>query len=291
MPGLIKLNAVVTAHINHLARHHGYPERIKAVDIHREIALSHDISLRTVRKCLAEFRQFGNGEAKTGDGWQHLLVSHVFLGQKGTRHRRACRTPKRVAQVRQLIVSPHGQWRTHKSPREVELHMRAQEIRMSRSTIQRTVVDLSLKPLTRLNVHDLTDANKANPVAKCRAWLRTCAWQNRRMIMSDEKVWFDSRYSIPNAQVDTYQPPATTVRVLERHIKRGWREMPQRLIRRAYDSMLERMTMCIWEGRSQIAKYCGWWNSWPLLAIYAIEFMTTVRRNPNESLNLTSEQV
>jgi hypothetical protein len=65
--------------------------------------------------------------------------------------------------------------------------MRAQGIRMSRSTIQRTVFDLNLKPLTRLNVHDLTGANKANCVAKCRAW-RTRAWQNRRMIMSDEKV-------------------------------------------------------------------------------------------------------
>jgi hypothetical protein len=66
--------------------------------------------------------------------------------------------------------------------------MRAQGIRINRSTIQRTVVDLSMKPLTRLNVHDLTDANKANRVAKCRAWLRTRAWQNRRMIMSDKKV-------------------------------------------------------------------------------------------------------
>jgi hypothetical protein len=114
-------------------------------------------------------------------------------------------------------------------------------------------------------------------VAKCRAW-RTRAWQNRRMIMSDEKVWFDFRYSIPNTQVDTYQPPATTVRALERHIERAWREMPQRLIRLVYDSMLERMTMCIRKGGSQIAKYCGWSNSWPLLAIYTIEFMTTARK-------------
>jgi hypothetical protein len=67
MPGRIKLNAEVTAHINHLARHHGYPQQMKAVDIHREISLSHDVSLRTVRRCLAEFRRFGNAEAKTGD--------------------------------------------------------------------------------------------------------------------------------------------------------------------------------------------------------------------------------
>jgi ribosomal protein L13 len=47
------------------------------------------------------------------------------------------------------------------------------------------------------------------------------------------------RYSIPNTQIDTYQAPATTVRALERHIERAWHEMPQRLIRRAFDSMLE----------------------------------------------------
>jgi hypothetical protein len=65
------------------------------------------------------------------------------------------------------------------------------------------------------------------------------------------------KYAIRNAQVDTYQPPPTTVRALERHIERAWLEMPQRLIRRAYDSMLIRMQLCIREGGSQIAKYRG----------------------------------
>jgi hypothetical protein len=70
MPGRIKLNAKVTAHVSHLAPHHGYPHRIKAFDIHREIPLSHDISLRTVReRCLAEYRRCDNAEVKTGDSW------------------------------------------------------------------------------------------------------------------------------------------------------------------------------------------------------------------------------
>jgi hypothetical protein len=112
----------------------------------------------------------------------------LFLGQKGTRHQRSCRTPDRIAQVRQLVMSPRNQWRTHKSPREIERHLDARGIRMSRTTIRRTVVDLNMKPLTRINVHDMTDANKANRVVKCRAWLRTRARQNRQMIMSDEKV-------------------------------------------------------------------------------------------------------
>lgn len=95
----IKLTTELTALINHFAAHHGYPQRIKAVDIWREVSHEHDVTLRTVQRCLAEFRQFGRAEPK-----RHT---------KGMSIRRRCRTPETVAQVRALVVSPNNHAHNH----------------------------------------------------------------------------------------------------------------------------------------------------------------------------------
>ncbi len=61
----IALTAEATALINHYATHHGYAQgNITAVTIHRDVWRSYNIRLSTVRRCLAEFRQFGHAEPK-----------------------------------------------------------------------------------------------------------------------------------------------------------------------------------------------------------------------------------
>jgi Fe2+ or Zn2+ uptake regulation protein len=171
----IKLTTELTALINHFAAHHGYPQRIKAVDIWREVSHEHDVSLRTVQRCLAEFRQLGRAEPK-----RHT---------KGMSIRRRCRTPETIAQVRALVVSPNNHAHNHKSPREVVSLMRARGIRTSLTTVRRIIKDdLHFKNVRRMNVHTLTLQQKQNRVEKCRAWRVRHRVNWMRFVHSDEKV-------------------------------------------------------------------------------------------------------
>jgi hypothetical protein len=169
------LTTELTTLINHFAAHHDYPQRIKAVDIWREVSQEHDVSLRTVQRCLAEFRQFGRAEPK-----RHT---------KGMAIRRRCRTPETVARVRTLVVSPNTHAHNHKSPREAAALMRARGIRTSHATVRRIIKDeLHMKNIRRMNVHTLTQQQKQNRVDKCRAWRARHRANWMRFVHSDEKV-------------------------------------------------------------------------------------------------------
>lgn len=103
--------------------------------------------------------------------------------QSGSGRPRAISTPKTVAAIRELALSPENEPGTHRTQRQI-----AKVLHIHRSSVQRIIRnELHLRSFKKVPLHSLNAAQKQQRLEKSRALLRLPASSLKKIIFTDEK--------------------------------------------------------------------------------------------------------
>jgi hypothetical protein len=147
-------------------------------------------------KSMFESKKYGARKIKKefpGKSWSLAGISNIIrkvkdtgtiTRRKGSGRPKTVRTEGNIETVNEMIISQENRPGTHKSQREI-----SRETGIHRSSVQRIVKkDLQLINLRKQKVQELTEANKAQRLTKCRKLLRRYPQSKVNTIwFSDEK--------------------------------------------------------------------------------------------------------